>query len=80
VTPGASTKVALFVFFVVLALWCLGVLVAQRLRNDWRQADAAERSTGERPDGVLLGDNGKVPREVSEEQVRNLELKLRHGG
>ncbi|HEY7120920.1 MAG TPA: hypothetical protein VH329_00045 [Solirubrobacterales bacterium] len=79
VTPGASTKVALFVFFVVIALWCVGVLVALRLRNTWRQADAAERSGGV-PPAKSLGDNGKVPREVSEDQVRDMELKLRHGG
>jgi hypothetical protein len=78
VTPGASTKVALFVFFVVLALWCVGVLVALRLRNTWRQADAAERSAGAAP-AKRLGHNGKVPREVSEEQVRDMDLKLRHG-
>jgi hypothetical protein len=83
VTPGASTKVALFVFFVVLALWCVGILVVRRLSATWRQADVDERSGGASPpegrDGVLLGANGKVPREVSEEQVRDLELKLRRG-
>jgi hypothetical protein len=83
VTPGASTKIALFVFFVVFALWCVGVLVWRRLSAAWRQADVDERSGGAPPangrDGILLGHNGKVPREVSEEQVRELELKLRHG-
>jgi hypothetical protein len=82
VTPGASTKVALFVFFVVFALWCVGLLVVRHLSVAWRQADDAERSAGAPPakrrDGVLLGDNGMVPREVSEEQVRDLEHKLRH--
>jgi hypothetical protein len=82
VTPGASTKIALFVFFVVFALWCLGVLGVRHLIAVWRQADDAERSAGTPPrkrrDGILLGDNGEVPREVSEEQVRDLELKHRH--
>jgi hypothetical protein len=52
--------------------------VALRLRNTWRQADAAERSAGAAP-AKRLGHNGKVPREVSEEQVRDMDLKLRHG-
>lgn len=77
VTPGASTKVALFVFVVVFGLWCVGILLVRRLSAAWRKS-AAESSGGSlagNQNGVTGDANS--PLVVSAEQVREFE---RHGG
>ena len=38
VDPGASKKIAVLIFFAVLAMWCGGVLFVSRLRADLRAA------------------------------------------
>lgn len=42
VTAGASTKVAAFVFMVMLGLWCLATLFVARMIASWRQAAVME--------------------------------------
>jgi hypothetical protein len=42
VSDGASTKVAVFVFVVVLGLWCLGIIFLQRIAAGWRRADVLQ--------------------------------------
>jgi hypothetical protein len=48
VSAGASSKVALFVFLVVFALWCVAILVWERIAAGWRQADVLQQEFQER--------------------------------
>lgn len=78
VTPGANTKVALFVFVIVFGLWCVCILLTGRLFAAWREADATEGSNAGSQNGVPRNST-ESPQVVSEEQVRERELKLPHG-
>lgn len=73
VTSGAGTKVALFVFLVVFALWCVGILLWERIATSWRQANALEQEFEERDelandDGLGLFDGD--PRQDEFERIR----------
>ncbi|MGH3992367.1 MAG: hypothetical protein ACRDSN_07875 [Pseudonocardiaceae bacterium] len=50
VSEGASTKVAGFVFFVAFGLWCLGILLVQRLMAGLRKADVLQKELEEEKD------------------------------
>jgi hypothetical protein len=57
VNEGADLQIALLVFLVVLAGWCMLLIPAQTIARGWRQLEAEEgRSTGE------ATDNGHGPR------------------
>ncbi len=73
VTAGAGNKIAAFVFIVILALWCVGILLWERLAAGWRQADALEQEFDEQDelaneDGFGLFDDD--PRRGEFERLR----------